>query len=93
MHAPDPAGPIPCRRAQISLEPLGHWPLCATLQAAAGAALAAAGWQLLREGVAVEADLLGAPPGHQGTAALVEFEVAAQQPATLLLSVPRAGRL
>jgi hypothetical protein len=76
---------------QISLEPLGHWPLCGVLTAGAGAALAARGWTLLGEGLALEADVLGAPPGAQGSGALVEFEAAAQQPATLLLSVKRAG--
>ena len=93
---------------QVSLEPLGHGQLRATLRAAAAAALADAGWLLHSGGdggggagnfsgssgggcVAVEADLLGLPPGAQGTAALVEFDVGEQEPGALLLLVRRAG--
>jgi hypothetical protein len=83
--------PPPKQKQQISLEPLGHWQLCSTLQAAVGAALAARGWLLLGEGAAIEADLVNAPPGAQGTAATLEFEVGVQEPDAMLLFVRRAG--
>jgi hypothetical protein len=76
---------------QISLDPLGHWPLCSALHAAAAAALAARGWLMLRKGLALEADPLSALPGAQGSGTLLEFGVGAQEPAAVLLFVKRAG--
>lgn len=78
-------------RPQISLDPMGHWPLCSALHSAAAAALDASGWAVLREGLAVERRLLDAPPGAHSTATLVEYDVGHQQPAGVLLFVKRAG--
>lgn len=75
---------------QISLDPLGHGPLRAALQAAVAAALATSGWLLLDAATAVECNPLTALPGDQGGGSLVQFDVGVQEPATLLVFLRRA---
>lgn len=42
-------------------------------------------------GLVIQGNILEQAPGHQGTAALLEFDVGTQEPATMLLFVNRAG--